>query len=83
MPTAKRSISRARERRDDLDCEIDGCAIRHVMRKHKSVQTQSAVADGATSGVLAQSSGVLPVAVTLFTALSVAQFWKTAPAPRP
>ena len=36
-------------------------------------------AGGASAGIVAQHSGIMPVAVVLFTALSFVSFWRAAP----
>ena len=38
----------------------------------------SPIGGGASAGVLAQQSGIMPIAVTLFTALAAVQFWRQA-----
>jgi len=44
----------------------------------------SPIGGGASAGVLAQQSGIMPIAVTLFTALAAVQFWRQAmPASEP
>ena len=62
MPTAKKKPRVAQE------MEKSGATV----DKHSA----SPLADGATAAVLAQQSGIMPIAVTLFTLLSAAHFWR-------
>ena len=62
MPTAKKKPRVAQE------MEKSGATV--------DTHSASLLADGATAAVLAQQSGIMPIAVTLFTLLSAAHFWR-------
>ena len=52
---------------------------RSVSDAHVDKHSVSPIATGATAAMLAQQSGLMPIAVTLFTLLSAATFWRNVP----
>ena len=52
---------------------------RSVSDAHVDKHSVSPIATGATAAMIAQQSGLMPIAVTLFTLLSAATFWRNVP----